>query len=166
MAAPIPAPIIPGPAPADVLYHNRFTFLAYKFECFRTTSYLPNYNGQGFYNFRVPKPGLYMGPVRRPHAPNLPPYPARNSNGQVEANPVPVTVPAGRRRLCDQLRPRQMHYQKTLGFGGNGLAALFHYTPEGSSRRRYVVAKFNHAGNQRAEQALRVETNVTNVSTC
>jgi hypothetical protein len=70
-----------------------------------------------------------------------------------------------RQRLENQLRPGLLRHLKDLGFGGNGLAALFSLTRPGSRRREYFVAKCNHNVNDqaRADNSLEREKTITNV---
>jgi hypothetical protein len=65
--------------------------------------------------------------------------------------------------LSAKLAPFNFRLERTLGWGGNGIASLFSWDPGNGAARRYIVAKATITGDAAALAALRRERNTQNV---
>ena len=74
------------------------------------------------------------------------------------------TIAAARRRLRAKLRSRRLYWSMDLGWGGFGLASLFHYKNDSPPyNKTYLVAKCNVEDEVEADKALAVERKTTGV---
>ncbi|KAK4148388.1 hypothetical protein C8A00DRAFT_39054, partial [Chaetomidium leptoderma] len=134
----------------------------FKFEEYRTTGNQPNYNVPQYQAFPFPKPGAYPG-LSRPLNPAavLPPYPGPPPTAR-ELRDRRKPVLKARKRVARKLEARHMRFARELGFGGNGVAALF-YTSNISppyNRKDYVV-KCNHTEGRDSRHAFALERSTT-----
>jgi hypothetical protein len=166
----------------------------YKFELYRTTGVQPDYTDpatQAAYNaFPFPKPGtctiptfhsvlyaksqarvtwltwlstlgVYPGPSRPLVFTPLDRYPIPGP----PRGRRPRTILAARKRVARKLEARHMRFARELGYGGNGVAALF-YTSNTSPpyNRKDFVVKVNHIDAPHTRQAFLYERATTGVS--
>jgi hypothetical protein len=172
--------------PPGAVGNNLQKQLNYKFHIYRTTG-APDvdYNSNNYTNFPFPKLGrlIRLLPVSLPSYDASPPANVLSGRYRGVRNTALVfhtsayvfqrprrlrNVYLARRRLENQLRPGLLRHVKDLGYGGNGLAALFFLKRPGSREREYFVAKCNHNVNNPAlaDFNLEREKTATNVSFC
>lgn len=113
----------------------------YKSLVYRTTgSTNVDFNTAAYQQYRaqLPRQGLHAGLPNPPPgtgiAPALRPLPAQGMNA-----PVAHTITARMRSLRQRLEHHQLKFRKRLGWGGNGLTALFSLRGTGPNPELFVA---------------------------
>lgn len=111
---------------------------------------------------QIPRPGHFLGVAWLPPPLRTALFPARYRVGiphnQAQANQA-------NERLKGQLEPYEMQFERILGWGGNGVAALFSRRQVGRRKRELFVAKCNIVNSQTAKEQLQTERAIQAVGT-
>ncbi|KAK4235113.1 hypothetical protein C8A03DRAFT_18105 [Achaetomium macrosporum] len=130
----------------DRTFRQQQRWLCYKFHIYRTTGRrvkIRERNHLAFQRFHVPKPGRYPGVRKSFRVRPEPYYSYTGENPDASHHGPPENVSRALRKLKQDLKPiTGVRFAKLLGYGGNGLAALFFSEERGASyRRKYFVVK-------------------------
>ncbi|EAQ84579.1 predicted protein [Chaetomium globosum CBS 148.51] len=140
----------------------------YKFHVFRTTGNDPDLKSAACLHYPYPDPyphpwnrayeGIKRGNLRSRFAR----YTSLDRDTKDRRRMQKPTIAAARRRLRTQLLSRRLHWSRDLGWGGFGLASLFHYKSDcPPHEKKYLVAKCNLASRRNADDMLMTEKHTT-----
>jgi hypothetical protein len=135
-------------------YRQRQRWSCYKFQVYRTVGRRVEAEEREwpeFKRFCVPRPGQYPGVEQSFRVTPEPAYAYRVRSEHPSRRRKTPRVSAALRKLKQDLKPLTgVRFAKVLGWGGNGLAALFFSEDRRASyRRQYFVVKVDIAGRER-----------------
>ena len=130
------------------------TYHLHKIRDFGRLPYEHEVEAQKWRTLKIPKRGAFRGLRRRPGRPNLVEYHRHfflgGRNNMRDAKKARV-------RLERKLAPYRLQLERTLGWGGNGVASLFYLDRRDGTPRDYFVAKCSLDNSRRSINALERE---------
>ncbi|KAH6617373.1 hypothetical protein F5144DRAFT_624109 [Chaetomium tenue] len=141
----------------------------YKFHVFRTKGNdYPDLKSAACLNYPYPDPyvhpwnGAYEGIKRGNLRSRFARYTSLEKDTKDRRRMQKPTIAAARRRFKTQLLSRRLRWSMDLGWGGFGLASLFHYKNASPPYdKKYLVAKCNLASRKDADNMLMTEKQTT-----